>query len=139
MSSETFFIKKDGIITNPKAIEKHLERLPDGRYKLQTPKSTQRSLQQNAWFHAVLPDIMRGLQEVGYYMITDTDKAKAFVKELFFKVPISNGIETVNVVQDTHETSKEDFTLRAEKIITWADEYLGIRIEPPGKQMSFYE
>lgn len=137
--AETFFIKKDGVIVNPSGVMKHFDKLEDGRYKLLTPKSTQRSLQQNAWFHAILPDIMKGLQDVGYYMITDTDKAKAFVKELFFKVPLSNGVETVMVIQDTHETSKEDFAIRAEKIIIWAQEYLGLSIAPPGKQTELYE
>jgi hypothetical protein len=135
---ETFFIKQNGEVTNWKTVIKHFDSLEDGRYKMRTDKSSKRTLMQNNWFHAILPDIMKGLQEVGYYDL-NLSKTKAFVKEMFFKVPISNGLETHEIIEDTSETSKEDFTLRAEKIIVWAQEYLGIDIAPPGKQIEMYE
>lgn len=134
--SLTFTIRKTGDQwTNTKAWKEHLAALPDGRYKVTAPVPfKQRSLPQNAWLHAVLPDILKGLQDIGYNEIRTAEQAKAFIKSMFFRVTYTNGIDVVEVIQGTSETDKTDFCSKAEEIIIWADQYLGIDIAPPGAQ-----
>ena len=108
---------------------------PPGRYKIIVENEDKRTLQQNKWIHQVLPEILMGLQGVGYNDIKTTEQAKDFIKSIFFKKTVTNGVDTVEVVQGTSKTSKLDFTSKAEDIIQWAAEYLGIDIAPPEKQL----
>lgn len=133
----TIFHIRDGEITNKEAIRKMFEKLKefkDGRYKLEATDYNKRTLPQNAWFHSVLPDILKGLRDVGYNELRDTDDAKDVVKALFFKKKVSNGVEEIEVIQGTSKTVKMDFVEKADQIITWAREYLGIDIAPPETQ-----
>lgn len=132
-----FIIRKTaaGEWENVKQWKQHLADLPPGRYKVnELVPYKQRSLNQNSWFHVVLPAILAGLQEIGYSEIKSVDQAKAFVKSLFFRVVYTNGIDVVEVIQGTSETDKTDFASKADEIINWAREYLGIDIAPPGQQ-----
>lgn len=135
----TFTIRKqDGRWQNVRAWNEYLNSLPDGRYIAgELRPFNRRSLPQNSWFHAVLPDILAGLQAVGYAEIRTLDQAKAFVKSLFFRVTYTNGIDVVEVIQGTSDTDKTDFSEKAEEIIYWCREYLGIDVAPPGEQTSF--
>lgn len=130
--------KKNGEITNRQVVDKYLDLLEDGRHKINITKSSQRTLQQNNWLHAVLPDILKGLREVGYNELRNTDDAKDFVKSMFFKRTITNGIEEHEIIEGTSKTSKEVFIERADQIITWAREYLGIDVAPPFKQIDIF-
>jgi len=118
-----------------------LKALPGGsRYKVVVSKSDKRTLAQNDWLHAVLPGIRDALRDTaGYNEIITVDDAKDFLKSMFFKKEISNGIETVEIIQGTSDTSKLDFSSKAEEIIIWASQYLGIDVAPPGKQFEFFE
>lgn len=138
MSSAIIHIR-DSKIQNPKTIRRLFDDLTEGRYLVEVKKSNKRTLQQNAWIHAILPDIVKGLQDVGYSEVKTTAQAKDILKTLFFKKVITNGIEEIPVIEGTSETSKEDFISRAEEIIRWAQEYLGINVAPPNKQFEFFE
>lgn len=129
---------EDGKITNKKTVKGFFTLLDDGRYKITIQKSNKRTLQQNNWLHAVLPDILDGLRNMGYNELKTNEDAKTVVKALFFKKTITNGIEEIEVIEDTSKTSKEDFVDRANQIITWAKEYLGIDIAPPLKQVEMF-
>lgn len=136
-SVSTIFYSRNGEITNKEAIRKMFERLKDlkdGRYKLEATDYNKRTLQQNSWFHAVLPDILKGLRDMGYNELRNTDDAKDVVKSLFFKKKVTNGIEEIDIIQGTSQTDKMDFIEKADQIITWAKEYLGIDIAPPETQ-----
>ena len=124
---------------NTKVLWDYLRTLGNGKYKITISKADKRSLQQNNWFHSVLPLIKDGLRDAGYNEIRTNEDAKDFVKSLFFSEEISNGIETMKIVRGTSETSKLDFASRAEDIIIWAQTYLGIDVAPPGKQFEFFE
>lgn len=131
-----FFIYKDrGIWRNVKEWKKYLESLPEGKYKVVIEPSDKRSLQQNAWFHSVLPDILKGLRDVGYNDVRTLDDAKDFVKSMFFKKSFTNGSEVVEVIEGTSKQSKINFAEKAEDIIIWAQQYLGIDVAPPDKQL----
>lgn len=138
MSSAIIHIK-DHKIQNPKAIRELFDDITDGRYRIEVTKSNKRSLAQNAWLHAILPDILQGLRDAGYSEIRTTQDAKDVLKSLFFKKTVSNGIEEIPVIEGTSETSKENFIERADEIIRWAQEYLNINVAPPGKQFEFFE
>lgn len=129
---------RNGEITNKQAVRKLFDALQDGRYKVTVEKSNKRSLNQNNWFHAVLPDILQGLRNIGFNEVRTTDDVKSILKEMFFKKPVTNGVETFFVTEGTSETSKEVFIERADQIITWAKEYLGIDVAPPFKQIEIF-
>jgi hypothetical protein len=135
MSKEFYISKTEGKAANFKKFKEHWDSLPDGRYKLTIASNKKRSLQQNAWFHSVLPDILNGLREVGYNDIRTTEDAKDFVKSIFFRKKISNGFDVVEVIEGTSEQSKLNFAEKAEDIIIWANSYLGIDIAPPSEQL----
>lgn len=126
-------------IQNPKTVRKLFSDLTDGRYLIEIKKSNKRTLAQNAWLHAILPDIVKALRDAGYSDVRTTDHAKAIIKSLFFKKSVSNGIEEITVIEDTSETSKEIFSERADEIIRWAHEYLNINVAPPNTQFEFFE
>lgn len=138
MSSAIVHIR-DGKIQNPKTIRRLFDDATDGRYRVELKKSNKRTLLQNAWFHVILPDIVKGLQDAGYSEVKTNDDAKLVIKALFFKKIITNGIEEISVIEGTSETSKENFIERADEIIRWAQEYLGINVSPPNTQFEFFE
>lgn len=131
------YIENDSI-KNKSTVKKYFDQLNDGRYKVTIQKSNKRSLNQNSWLHAVLPDILQGLREVGFNEVRTTEDVKSILKEMFFKKPVTNGVETFFVTEGTSETSKEVFIDRANQIITWAKEYLGIDVAPPFKQIEIF-
>ena len=124
---------------NIKAYKQYLNDLPQGRYKVVVTQVHQRSLQQNSWIHAILPDLVLALRYAGYSEVKTTEDAKDIVKALFFKKEITNGTETIEVIQGTSKTSKLDFTTKAEEIIRWASEYLGIDVAPPSEQTEIFK
>lgn len=136
--SEFIIHIENGQITNKKVAAKYFSELEDGRYKVTIVKSNKRSLPQNSWLHGVLPDIVKGLQDVGYYEIKTTEQAKDVLKSLFFKKTVSNGSDDIEVIEGTSKVSKEDFSSKAEEIIVWCMDYLGINVAPPGRQTEFF-
>lgn len=138
MSDFILYIEQSQI-KNKVTVRKFFDQLQDGRYKVTIAKSNKRSLQQNAWLHAVLPDILKGLRDAGYNELRTVDDAKLIIKSLFFKKKVSNGIDEIEVIEDTSKTSKEVFVERADHIINWAKDYLGIDIAPPLKKFELFE
>lgn len=124
---------------NIKAYKQYLNDLPAGRYKVVIENEDKRTGPQNRWIHSVLPEILFALRNQGFDEIKTTEDAKDLIKTIFFKKQVTNGTETIEVIQGTSKTSKLDFTSRAEDIIKWASEYLGIDIAPPEKQLQIYE
>lgn len=130
-----FYIDDHGNITNEQVVAKAFSELLAGRYKLTIEDANKRSLPQNAWFHACLPAIVRGLQNIGYTEVKTPDDAKAVVKALFFKKQVTNGIDTIEIIEGTSEQTKLEFAEKATEIIDWAASYLGIQIAPPSSQI----
>lgn len=138
--SKEFVIRKQGRLWYGRGgLDQYMRSLTEGKYKITISKSDKRTLQQNDWLHAILPDVVKGLRDAGYNDIRTTENAKDFIKSLFFKKEITNGIETHEIIMGTSETSKLDFASKAEDIIIWAQQYLGIDIAPPNKQFEFFE
>ena len=125
---------KNGVIENKLQVAKVFKSLEDGNYTISLQPTRKRTLNQNSWFHAVLPDILQGLRDVGYNDVRNEDDAKEVVKALFFKKKVTNGIEEIEVIEQTSKTEKYPFAEKADQIITWAKDYLGIDIAPPAKQ-----
>lgn len=135
-----FIISKSGKdFRNTKAWKEHIASLPDGRYQITIRSMKSRSLPQNAWFHAILPDVLAALRDIGYNDVRTTEDAKAFIKAIFFRKKISNGVDTVEIIEGTSEQTKENFMEKAEDIIIWGRTYLNIDIAPPAKQFELYE
>jgi hypothetical protein len=133
-----FYINDGGEISNPKVVRKAFKLNP-GRYKLTIEECSKRTLPQNAWFHAVLPYILRGLRDAGFNEVKDVHDAKAVVKSLFFKRKITNGIETIDIIEGTSAQTKINFAEKATDIIDWAAQYLEIDIAPPSSQIGIHQ
>lgn len=131
--------QENRIWRNIAAYKQYLNDLPAGRYKIIVENEDKRSGQQNRWIHSILPDILLALRDAGYDDIKTTEDAKDLIKALFFKKTISNGTEEIELIQGTSKTSKLDFTIKADEIIKWASEYLGIDVAPPGEQMEAFK
>lgn len=132
---------REGEIQNKGAVKKLFDELKskDGTVKLSWEDAKKRTLPQNAWLHAVLPSILKGLRDRGYNEVRNEDDAKDIIKALFFKKKVTNGIEEIEVIEGTSETSKVNFAEKADQIITWGRDYLGIDIAPPAKQFEMYD
>jgi hypothetical protein len=124
---------------NIKAYKQYLNDVPAGRYKVIVEQVDKRSLQQNSWIHAILPEIVIGLREQGYSEVKTPEDAKDVIKALFFKKEVTNGTETIEIIQGTSKASKLDFSTKAEEIIRWASEYLGIDVAPPSEQTEIFK
>lgn len=111
--------------------------LEDGSYMLTIEKHNKRSNQQNRWLHGILPDIVYALRQAGFDEVKTPADAKAIIKALFFKKVYSNGLEDIEVIEGTSEQDKTDFAVKADEIIRWASEYLGIDVAPPNTQIYF--
>jgi hypothetical protein len=133
---EFFIHKEGGKFKNIRKMEDYNKSLPDGRYRVVIEPYAKRSLSQNNWIHAVLPDIKQGLRDAGFDDIRTEDDAKDFIKALFFSKEVSNGTETVKVVEGTSKQSKINFAEKADEIIRWAQEYLNINVAPPNEQLT---
>jgi hypothetical protein len=125
-------------ISNTAAWERFRQQLKPGRYLITAKDLKKRSLNQNSWFHVICPDVMRGLQDMGWMEIDTPAKAKAYLKKMFFQKSVTNGIEYMELTEDTSDTSQADFRERSEKIIIWAADYLGIDIAPPAGQTKMF-
>ena len=140
MSKEIFItIDKSKPWHNTKRIWDYLKDISEGKYKITISKANKRTLDQNSWFHSVLPMIKDGLRDAGFDDVRSNDDAKAVIKGLFFKKVITNGIEEIPVIEGTSESTKLDFASRADEIIKWAKDYLNLDVAPPGKQFEFFE
>lgn len=139
MSFWTILHIRDGEVENFDAVERLFDRIREaklnGKYELMAKDGNKRTIAQNNWIHAVLPDILQGLRNNGYNELRTVDDAKAVVKSLFFKKIVSNGVEEIPVIEGTSDVNKLPFAEKADQIITWAKDYLGIDIAPPSKQL----
>lgn len=140
MSKDIYIsIDKSRAWHNTKKLWDYVKDLSDGKYKITISKADKRTLDQNSWFHSVLPMIKDGLRDAGFETVKSDEDAKAVIKGLFFKKYVTNGIETIPVIEGTSESTKLDFASRADDIIKWAKDYLNIDVAPPGKQFEFFE
>jgi hypothetical protein len=131
--------KKEDSFKNTKAYREYWDSATDGTYLIEIKKLSKRTLQQNAWIHAVLPMIREALNDAGYSEVKTNADAKMVIKALFFKKTISNGVNEIEIIEGTSEQDKTDFASKAEDIIIWARDYLGIDIAPPGKPIMMFE
>jgi hypothetical protein len=127
--------KENGKFLNIKKMEEYTRSLPDGSYKVVIEPYSKRTLPQNAWLHSILPEVKHALRDAGFDQIKTEEDAKDVIKALFFSKEMSNGVETIKVVEGTSKQSKINFAEKAEEIIRWASEYLNIDVAPPEKQL----
>lgn len=137
MKSVYFNIKR-GQLINKYSVKKAFD-LKDGAYELKITKRSKRSLPQNAFFHAILPDIQKGLYDVGYREVKTPEDAKEIVKYLFLKRKVRNEEtdEEIIIVKKTSELNKEEMSVFIDEVIQWAAEYLSITIYSPNEQSRF--
>lgn len=124
------------MVSNTLAIDKAFRELKEGSYEMKITRRNKRSLSQNAFFHAILPDLQNGLYEAGFHEVKSPDDAKTVVKNLFLKRKIKNEVtgEEITVVRDTHDLTKEEMSIFIDEVIRWAAEYLSITIYSPNEQ-----
>ncbi len=111
--------------------------IEDGRYHLKIDNVNKRSLNQNAYFHSLLPAIMQGLHGVGYTEIKDIYDCKAVLKAILLKRKITNPVsgDVIEIVKDTHTLTTIEFAQFIEEVLQWSSMYLGIVLPTPGEQI----
>ena len=139
MSNVFYIHKRNGGFTNTQSLKDYWAAAEDGTYQVEIKRKQKRTLSQNAWLHAILPIVKTALYEAGYTDVKTNDDAKMVLKALFFKKKISNGIEEIEIIESTSAQDKMDFAAKADEIITWAKEYLGIDIAPPGAPLVMFD
>ena len=121
--------KTEDDFSNRKALEEAILSFPKGkRLEVRVKTLTQRSDQQNRYFHACV-GIMAN--ELGY----DKEEMKEIVKYKFLlreKVDERTG-ELFKYIAETHKLNKEDFYELQQNLIRWAAE-LGIHLPTPQEQ-----
>ncbi len=141
MSKESVLHIEEGKIANKVHMRRLFDGLEDGIYLVTIKPRKRRSQKQNAYYHAVVCDMVReGLQEAGYGAVKDAEDAHEILKSLFLKTRIINeesGEVLVEMVQSTTKLTTTEFEEYLEKIRQWAAEYLGVYIPEPGKQGAF--
>jgi hypothetical protein len=93
-----------------------------------------RSLNQNAYYHAVCVQLVKdGLFDVGYKLTND--QTHEYLKEMFLRHEITNETtgEVKYINRSTTELKTIEFNEYIDNIISWADEYLGIKIPLPNE------
>ena len=112
--------------------------LKDGLHVITAKHQGQRSLPQNAYFHAVVcPLLVDPLRELGWEHIHDPEDAKDFVKKLFLTRRVANH-ETGEMHEYVLHTSKLttlEFKEFVEQIQQWAAEELNIYIPDPNQYL----
>lgn len=131
---------RDGILEfmSPDWVREKMAELKDGTYTLTIEKwFSQRTSPQNRYFHGiVVPLVFDGLVQAGFNEVKDTEDAKIVLKGLFLKKKISNGIETFEMIQDTHKLTTEEMAEFIDEVIMWAAVYLSITIPAPNQQLT---
>ena len=126
---EFFANIKNGALTN-------VIPLADGRYFVTIKKKNNRSLPQNAYYHGcIVPEIKRGMYEIGYDEIS-TNEVHEFLKAKFLQKETvnKNTGEVLLVPGSTASLTTIEFNEFIEKCQKFAAEYLGIVIADPGQQ-----
>ena len=123
---------------SPDWVRQKMSEINDGKYVITIEKYfRQRSLAQNAYLHSVvIPMVFDGLRNQGFNEVKDYEDAKTVIKNLFLKKKITNGIETFEIVQDTHKLTTKEMADFVDEVIQWAAMYLGIEIPMPNTQLT---
>lgn len=130
-----------GMPMNKEHFARCIAALKDGQYIIKITRHGTRSLDQNAYFHGVVvPIVMKGLREIGWDEIEDTEDAKDLVKRLFLTRRMTNKItgEMEEKILKTSKLSTLEFHEFIEAIIKWGVEYLGIQIPHPNERIRNY-
>lgn len=144
MASKQSFILKTlhGSIDNMATARKHFDIMKsvNGSWLIEYTPLNKRSLQQNAYLHAVLfPEYMKAWQNVGYDEINTPDIAKQIAKRRHLTKQIVNH-DTGDVqeyVQDTSDLSKAECSIFVEAVIKESADNLGWVIPFPNTQNYF--
>jgi hypothetical protein len=134
---------ENGIIANKKHVKEGFENLEDGRYQVTIKPRKRRSNRQNAYYHAVVCEMVKeGLQEVGYRDVEDAEDAHEVLKSLFLKKKTINS-NTGEVLSERDGSTKKLSTTEMQeyidKCVQFAAEYLGVSIPLPGHQGNFFQ
>jgi hypothetical protein len=132
---------EDGKV-NGTAIRKFFDGLKPGRYELSAKRLNKRSLQQNAYLHAVLiPEFRKALNEVGYNEVKTNEQAKLIMKSMFLTRSVEGapGSKPVHYVQDTHDLTKEEMSTLIDEVIQFAAENLNYVIPYPNEQTLLWQ
>lgn len=133
---ETIIYRKDGITQNQPVIDNVMKHLPkDGVFSLKIESRQKKTLQQLAYWHAILlPYVQKGLYDAGFDEVKTTKHAQAVLEALFFRKEITNGSETIMVNERLSGQTKEELSTKIDAVKKWASEYLSIYIPSPGEQ-----
>lgn len=119
---------------------KNVIHISDGRYCVKIEKKNRRSLPQNAYYHSVIvPEIKRGMYEIGYDEISTTE-VHEFIKARFLQKEVINKKtgEVLLVPGSTAKLTTIEFNEFIEKCQRFASEFLSVVIPDPNQQVSIW-
>lgn len=128
------------MIENETSWEKMLAAMGDGRWLIEADNSKKRTLPQNKYYFGVVVwEIRNRLEQLGNDV--SAENVHDFLKVRFNSKPvIGDGGELLGSVGDTTTAmSKEQFGIYLDKIIPWAQDFLGITIPLPNTQFTAFE
>jgi hypothetical protein len=134
-----FTIAENGEIQEKSTVKRSFDLKP-GIYQYEiTPFVRKRSNKQNSYFHAIMPQIQKGLYDAGWRNVKTAQDAKRFVKELFLTVEVENELtgEKIKDVRGTSTLNAKEMGDLIEEIHQWAAEYLSLTIYSPNEQSAF--
>ena len=98
-------------------------------------KHSYRSLNQNSYFHSILPFIKEALKDTGNIM--SVEEIKLMLKSMFLKEDICNtdGVVIGAKIKGTSELNKMQFADFMAECNNWCFEYLGCEIPRPNENL----
>lgn len=133
---ELYVTIESGQVKNKTTLRDALKSLRDGRYSLKIEPKNKRTLPQNAFYWAVVCQIVLDcLRDVGYNEIRTVSDVHEILKYKFLKKQVvSEHGEVIEVLKSTAELSKQEFNTYLEEIAQWVAESFGVTLPAPGTQ-----
>lgn len=139
MTNTVYIQITDGKVENRTTLAKAIQALPTGRYEFKISRKSKRSLQQNAYIHAVcFPLILQGLRDLGWAEMRTVEQAKAYMKRKFLITSLVNEDtgEVIEYVKDTHDLTKEEMGNFIDDMARFCAEDLGFVMPMPNEQLT---
>lgn len=129
-------------IMNMPELRKFFNEMKDGRHLLTSKDFRKRSLQQNAYYWAVVvPMVRRGLFDAGFDEAINDEIAHEVIKRVHLKKEIVSKQtgDMIEIPGSTTKLSIPEFNDFLEKVCRWAAEYLGVVIPSPNEEYVEFE
>lgn len=142
MKSEVVINISNLKIQNLNDFKNAFRNLKDGKYLITIKSIRKRSLQQNAYYWAVVvPLVRKGLFENGFDEVVKDEDAHEVLKAVFLKKDIvskDTGEIITTIGRSTTELEVSEMSDFIERVCRWSAEYLGVVIPSPNDEYAIF-